>query len=208
LPYSEAIIQFYSLTNLFIMKAFEHKCVISKFEEKEGNTLTADGLIRINDNKTDFGSMMLITNMPISLTNGFSNITTRVGFITGRVDELSKMIKDHEIEAGDDFCQLAGPHTIKIVEIVKSEFTDEHKSRPEHTDPEESGFRVKINPTTKEELCNADGEVIYRKTEVVPGTPETVPDRLVSFVSGVTPVIVDESSEEFSSKNKSKTTVK
>lgn len=130
------------------------KLRIAKWEAKEGNTLTANGLIRVNPNKPEFGSLMLISTS-LKLSNSFANVRPKVGFIVGRVTELEGMINEYNLKAGDDFSAKVGePHKIVTLEKVESEI------------PENQGYRPKINPTTGEHLTK-DGEPIYWKTEVV-----------------------------------------
>lgn len=129
------------------------KLKVSKWEVKAGNELTANGLIRINPNKPEFGSMMLIATIA-ALSNGFMNVRNKVGFVVGRVADLTNMIKEYSLREGDDFSVKVAPHKIVTLELVESEV------------PENQGYRVKINPTTGETLTK-DGEAIYWKTEVV-----------------------------------------
>ena len=137
------------------------KCIVSKWEEKDGaNKLTANGLIRINDNKPEFGSLMLISQT-VTVSNGFLNKRNKVGFVTGRVEDLEDVIKSYRLKEGTDYSDVFGPHKIVTLEKVESEV------------PENMGFREKINPTT-EEVLTKDGEPIYWRTEVVPENSEIV----------------------------------
>lgn len=131
------------------------KCIVSKWEEKEGNKLTANGLIRINTNKPEFGSLMLISPT-VSLANGFLNKRNIVGFVTGRIEDLEEVIATFKLRAGMDYSVAVGaPHRIATLEKLESEIGDE------------LGYREKINPSTGEMLTK-DGETIFWKTEVVP----------------------------------------
>jgi len=129
------------------------KLKVSKWEEKAGNELTANGLIRVNPNKPEFGSLMLISTVA-ALSNGFMNVKNKVGFIVGRVADLTNMIKEYGLKDGDDFSTKVAPHRIVTLEKLESEI------------PENQGFREKINPSTGEVLTK-NGESIYWKTEVV-----------------------------------------
>jgi len=129
------------------------KLKVSKWEEKAGNELTANGLIRVNPNKPEFGSIMLISTVA-ALSNGFMNVKNKVGFIVGRVADLTGMIKEYSLRDGDDFSAKVGPHRIATLERLESEV------------PANQGYREKINPTTGEVLTK-NGESIYWKTEVV-----------------------------------------
>jgi hypothetical protein len=131
------------------------KCIVSKWEEKDGaNKLTANGLIRINENKPEFGSLMLISQS-VSLSNGFLNKRNIVGFVTGRVEDLEEVIKSFNLKAGSDYSVAVGPTRIVTIEKLESELTDS-----------DLGFRAKMNPQTGEMLTK-DGEEIHWKTEVV-----------------------------------------
>jgi len=132
------------------------ECLVAKWQEKDGaNTLTAKGLIRINDNKPEFGSLMLVTPNVVTISNGFMNKRNRVGFITGRVEDLKEVIKHYKLKEGTDYSEKFGPHHIVTLEKLESEV------------PDNQGYRVKINPQTEDELTKY-GEAIYWKTEVVP----------------------------------------
>lgn len=129
------------------------KLRIAKWEAKEGNNLTSNGLIRINPNKPEFGSLMLISTT-FQLGKGFGSVKPKVGFITGRVNELDMLLKEYNLKEGDDFSAKVSPSRIITVEKLESEV------------PENQGFRPKMNPSTGE-LLTKDGEQIYWKTEVV-----------------------------------------
>jgi len=121
---------------------------------KEGNETTPDGLIRVNPNKPDFGSIMLI-NTGITLTGGFANKRTKVGFVVGSVEDLQDMIKEYTLKDGVDFSVASGvDHKIVTTELVESAV------------PENRGYSPKINPETKEELFHGE-ERIFRRTDVV-----------------------------------------
>lgn len=129
------------------------KLKVSKWEEKAGNELAANGLIRINPNKPEFGSLMLIA-VVASLSNGFMNVKNRVGFVVGRVADLTNLVKEFGLKDGDDYSAKVGPHRIVTIEKLQSEA------------PENQGYREKINPSTGEVLTK-NGETIVWKTEVV-----------------------------------------
>lgn len=129
------------------------KLTVAKWEQKEGNQLTSNGLIRVNPNKPEYGSLILL-HVAMSISNGFANKRTKVGFITGAVDDLKDMITSFGLKEGSDFSEKVAPHKIVTIEKVESEV------------PENQGFREKINPTTGEVLTK-NGESIYWKTEVI-----------------------------------------
>ena len=130
------------------------KLTVAKWEEKAGNQLAANGLIRINPNKPEFGSLMLIA-VVASLSNGFMNVRNKVGFIVGRVTDLTALITNFSLKEGDDYSAKVAPHRIVTLEKLESEIGDE------------LGYREKINPTTGEVLTK-NGESIYWRTQVVP----------------------------------------
>ena len=129
------------------------KLQITKWTEKAGNELTANGLVRINPNKPTFGSIMLIATVA-SLSNGFMNVKNKVGFVVGEVKTLETLISGFNLKDGDDYSAKVGPHRIVTTELLESQV------------PERQGYRPKINPSTNE-ILSKDGEAIYWKTEVV-----------------------------------------
>ena len=129
------------------------KLTVAKWNEKAGNELTANGLIRINPNKPEFGSLMLIA-VVATLSNGFMNVKNKVGFIVGRLEDLKNLISTYDLKEGDDYSKKVAPHRIVTLEKLESEVSGQ------------LGYREKINPTTGEVLTK-DGETIMWKTEVV-----------------------------------------
>lgn len=140
------------------------KLTVAKWQAKEGNELTAKGLVRINSNKPEYGSIMLL-HVTMALSNGFLNKKTKVGFVTGRVEDLEGMIDTYKLKEGDDFSEKVAPHRIITSELVESEV------------PENQGYREKINPSTGEVLTK-NGEPIYWKTEVVPAGSDRVDETI------------------------------
>jgi hypothetical protein len=134
------------------------KLTVSKWKEQEEAELSANGLIRINPNKPEFGSLMLISQV-ITLSSGFMNKRNKVGFVVGELADLEELIADKGIKEGTDWSVAIGPHRIVTLEKVESEV-------PLDKNGTKSGYREKINPTTEETLTKY-GEVIYWKTEVV-----------------------------------------
>jgi len=156
------------------------KCVVTKWNEKEGNELTANGLIRINSNKPEFGSLMLMSTV-VTLSNGFLNKRNKVGFIVGSIEDLEATIAEYKLREGSDYSVAVAPHRIVTLEKLESELG------------EELGYREKINPTTGEVL-KKNGETIMWKTEVVPEGSD-ITDRLIQHdtdaVTAVDPAIAD-----------------
>ena len=171
--------------------------VVSKYAEKDGVELKANGLIRVNTNKPEYGSLMLITKS-VTITNGFANKRNRVGFITASVVDLWDIVDSFGLKEGSDYSALVADSKIVLTEIVESEF-DNHKTKADHTSPDQSGFRAKVNPQTDAEMATADGEVIWWKTEVLAGSDE----RSDKVVAHVTVPIVDDSVAEFAGAAKS-----
>ena len=55
------------------------KCLIAKYEEKVGNKLILDGLVRVNEKKPEFGGMMLEAPDQVVLSpSGFLNRRRKV----------------------------------------------------------------------------------------------------------------------------------
>lgn len=181
------------------------KCVVSKWEVKEGNTMTENGLIRINPNKPEFGSLMLISVTAV-VSNGFLNKRNKVGFVVGSIDDLQGIIEEFGLKEGIDYSVAVAPHRIVTLEITESEF-DNFKSNEAHTEPSESGFREKINPTTEETLATPDGEAIWWKTEVVAEGSDVV-DKYVSHVRTAVPATTDGTEEFDADASKEKEKVK
>jgi len=129
------------------------KLIVTKWKEKVDSDYVADGLIRLNTAKPEFGSLMLTAHQ-IVVTNGFVNNRKKIGFITGVVEELESIITTYNVVEGSDFSALVAPHRIVILEKVESEIKGEF------------GYSEKINPKSGQILAK-DGEPIYRKTEVV-----------------------------------------
>jgi hypothetical protein len=156
------------------------KCVVTKWNEKEGNELIANGLIRVNSNKPEFGSLMLMSTV-VTLSNGFLNKRNKVGFIVGSIEDLEATIAEYKLREGSDYSVAVAPHRIVTLEKLESELG------------EELGYREKINPTTGEVL-KKNGETIMWKTEVVPEGSD-ITDRLIQHdtdaVTAVDPAIAD-----------------
>lgn len=143
-----------------------NKCIISTWEEKEGNELVANNLIRLNPRKPQYGSMKLIAT-DFVLMNGFMGKRKRIGFVVSEASMLKTIIKHFNLEEGMDFSKAVAPHRIVVIEKLESEA------------PENKGFNEKINPSTNEYLLR-DGEKIMWKTEVVPEGMD-VQDTLIPY---------------------------
>lgn len=130
------------------------KLKVTKYKEKVDAEYAADGLIRKNTNKPEYGSLML-TSTVVEITNGYLNSKNRTGFVTAKVEELEAIVSEHKLKEGGDFSALVSPHRIVILEKVASQLTDD-----------DMGYDEKINPSTGEVL-KRNGESIFRKTQVV-----------------------------------------
>lgn len=128
-------------------------------------------LVQKNENKPDFGSIMLVS-ISFVLSGSFLSEQKRVGFITGRMDDLSNFVAHFNLAVGDDYSTKVSKSKLIVEEAVT---------------PWYDGQSAKINPTTKEELLTADGENIYRQVRLVPDLPEYV-DRLIQHVTVEVPV--------------------
>lgn len=155
------------------------KLSISKWTEKAGNELTANGLVRINPNKPEYGSIMLIATVA-TLTNGFMNLKNKVGFAVGQVKDLENLISQFNLKDGDDYSAKVAPHKIVTLELLESQV------------PENKGYREKINPSTGE-ILTKNGEAIYWKTEVVPEGS----DLIDTYISHDREPAFDEAIKEF-----------
>jgi hypothetical protein len=145
------------------------KLSVTKWKQKEDATYSEDGLIRLNTNKPEYGSLMLSTTV-VTINNNFLNKSRRVGFITGKVEDIEDIILTNNLTDGSDFSKEVSPHRIITLEKVESEMTEDHK-----------GFSEEINPSTGEVLSK-EGQVIFRRTMVVSEGSDLV-DTLVSHDS-------------------------
>ena len=165
------------------------KCLVTKWNEKEGNELVANGLIRLNPSKPEFGSLMLMAQV-ITLSSGFLNKRNKVGFVVGNVEDLEAVIKEYNLKEGTDYSVAVGPHKIVTLEKVESET------------PENQGYREKINPTTGE-ILTKNGETIMWKTEVVSESSDIAETLIQHDVAGV-PAGIDAAVEEFQGEKETK----
>ena len=146
-----------------------NKVLISEWTVKDGNTLTEDKLIRINDNKPEYGSMMVSCQVREFAPGGFTNKRNKVAFIAGSVEDLKEMVKDDNLKAGTDFGKVYGAHKIITVEKLESEVGPR------------DGFTVKKHgdPDRRDEVLTCGGEVIMRRTYLVPASNEQLVDILI-----------------------------
>jgi len=153
---------------------------VTRWKEKPDVEYVADGLVRINPNKPEYGSIMLMA-LVVTVNENFLNNRHRVAFVTGEVDDLKEMVQEYELVDGDDFNEKFGPHRIVVLEKVQSEIG------------EEKGYSEKKNPST-DQILSKDGEVICRKTLLVAEGSDII-DVLVSHDKEAD--FSDEAREEF-----------
>jgi hypothetical protein len=156
------------------------KLSIAKWKAKAGNELTANGLIRVNPNKPEYGSLMLITVVS-ELSNSYLNTKNKVGFIVGRIADLESMIKAYDLKEGDDFSKKVAPHRIVTLEKLESDLEDTR------------GWKKKMNPSTGEILTKNDETIMWR-TEVVPEGSDVYD----AYIKHDTVAVEDEAVKEFS----------
>lgn len=107
------------------------------------------GVIAVNPNNTDFGSIMLSQTAFSVNDSGFMNQERRVSFISGEVAKLEAFVDAYKLAPGCDYSKATGTPWKLVIK--------------EQTTPFFEGQTAKINPKTNEELCTEDGEPIYRK---------------------------------------------
>ena len=129
------------------------KIIVTKWKPKEDTEYAADGLIRVNTVKTEYGSLML-TAHEIVISGGFMNSKKKIAFVAGKVKDLVDMIAKYNLVEGADFSLNVAPHRIVVLEKIESDLNGEF------------GYSEKVNPSTGA-IMTKDGESIYRKTEVV-----------------------------------------
>ena len=161
------------------------KVKVTKWNKKDGDTYAANGLIRVNTNKPEYGSLMVMATT-IVVTNGFVNSNNKVAFLNGEVTQLETMINEYNLKDGVDFGLAVGPHRIVTLERVESDLG------------EELGYSPKINPTTGE-ILTKDGETIYRKTELVAEGSDVIETLISHDREGDT--VVDSAKAEFENAN-------
>ena len=129
----------------------KHK--VTEWKKKEDASYSDDMLIRLNTNKPEYGSIMLVATV-ISIVGTYMNKRNRIAFVTSKVDDLQDLIEEYHLIAGSDFSAEVAPHRIVVLELLESEVGDE------------LGYSEKVNPSTGEVLSK-DGQVIFRKTQLV-----------------------------------------
>lgn len=125
---------------------------IVTFQEKEGITLLNEGVIRVNPEKPEYGSIMVKGSPQVkssTFETGFFSVEERIAFMAGRVDDLKKL----NLKPGDNLEDV-----LKIpLKIVRTESISE-----------KVGMQPVINPTTNETVKTPSGDVIYRIDEIYP----------------------------------------
>ena len=142
-----------------------HKIIL---EKSNSVTTEANGLIGVNPNKPEYGSIqMATTTFDFS---GFAAPKRTVHFMSGRVEDLKTIISTFDLAVGDNFSEKVQPSRL----IVK-----------ESTTPFYDGQQAKINPSTGEEITYR-GESVYRETDVVPADSAELDSKLSNDRAAVT----------------------
>lgn len=123
-----------------------------------------DSIIMVNKNKPEFASIMVRNDSMGLSETGFMVTEKRVGFITARTEEIEAMVKQFNLQEGDNFSAKAFP--VKI--LVKESNT-----------PFYDGQKPKINPETGE-IINSGGLPVYRQTLVVPVSSPQEDEKMVT----------------------------
>lgn len=129
-----------------------------------------DSIIKQVESGKNWGSIMVRNIYHGVNERGVLSTINKVGFITGRLEELESIVKKFNLKEGDDFSTKAFPVKILIVET---------------TTPDYEGRDKKVNPTTGEVLTY-NGDPIYRYTTVVPVGSQQEDSFLMHDVTPVT----------------------
>jgi hypothetical protein len=122
-------------------------------EKSTSDKTEANGVIGVNPNKPEFGSIMMRTTS-WNTDGGFLNKASRVHFLSGKVEELKELCAAFSLNAGDDYSAKVAPSRL----IVQ-----------ESTTPFYDGQAPKINPST-DEIVTYNGADVYRETQLVPAS--------------------------------------
>ena len=106
-------------------------------------------LIKINESKPEYGSIQ-VRSIVVTANEGFLNTETRIGFIAGKVEDLTKL----NLVAGQDFSKVTGID----MKIIYEETT---------TPGQNEGWRELKNPETSMNITTPDGEIVFRRVKVV-----------------------------------------
>lgn len=122
---------------------------IMKYDQKEGQVYSENGLIHINSSKPEFGSIMVKSTPTFRKGSvGAFGLETRTAFYVDRVKNLQML----DLKEGMAFDEVVG-ESLKIIRL-------------EQTTPAD-GFRELINPTTGEVVIAKDGTPVYWCTKIV-----------------------------------------
>lgn len=136
-------------------------------QESNADTTLAKGLIGVNPNKPEYGSIQLKTQS--FSFGGFAAPSKIVHFLAGTVEDLKSIITEYNLKAGDDFSMKVQPSRL----IVK-----------ESTTPFYEGQKCKINPTTGEEVTS-NGNPVYRETRLVEAGSSEYDEKVASTKTSV-----------------------
>lgn len=127
------------------------------------------GVIAVNPNNPEYGSIMLSQTDFGFGDGGFLNTEKRVSFISGEVGKLEGFVDALGLTPGCDYSVKTGKaHKL----VIK-----------EQTTPFFEGQAPKINPRTQEQLATKDGEPIYRRVSLVTEDSAEANDIMVAHVS-------------------------
>lgn len=135
---------------------------------QEGQTIVK-GIIAINPNKKDYGSIMVQTEtFSLDAKNGFMNKKKRVAFIPGELETLVSLVDAFGLVSECDYSEKTGiEHSIVIKEQTEPFYPDQS--------PKTTGGD---NP--RELVSEEGGKPIYRKSFLIPEGTDT--DVLVKHV--------------------------
>jgi hypothetical protein len=131
-------------------------------EKSSSVNTTANGVIGINPNNSEYGSIQMATTK-FDFGN-FASAKRVVHFMSGRVSDLENIVKVFDLKIGDDFSKKAQPSRI----IVKESIT-----------PFYEGQKPKINPETSEIILH-NGQEVYRDTDLVAASSQETDQKLSS----------------------------
>ena len=137
-----------------------HKIIIEK--SKSAKT-EANGVIGVNPNKPEYGSIQLATTV-FDTSSGFLAKRRTVHFLSGNVSELEELVQAFGLSVGDDYSKKVAPSRI----IIK-----------EATEPFFDGQAAKINPSNGETVTHL-GSDVYRETVLIPANSDEQDSKLAT----------------------------
>lgn len=137
-------------------------------EQSKSEKTEANGVIGVNPNKPDFGSIMLRTTS-WNNSDGFLNKTSKVHFLAGKVEDLQELCSEFSLAVGSDYSVAIAPSRLVI---------------EESTTPYFEGQQAKVNPETGEEITY-NGMPVYRQVALIAASSSKV-DRFVADAEATT----------------------